>query len=51
MKNHIMADCAAEVGLDWHEMERCAGGAEADQLQIASASVCRDRAATYGTKG
>ena len=51
--NRIMRDCAARVGLDWHELQACAatGAAEGDALQHASAGVCRARNATYGTKG
>eukprot|EP00040_Diaphanoeca_grandis_P014836 m.75368 g.75368 ORF g.75368 m.75368 type:complete len:284 (+) comp24779_c0_seq1:114-965(+) len=50
-KNHIMEQCAEKVGIDWDTLENCANGNEAHQLQIASASVCRERKAPYGLKG
>jgi hypothetical protein len=51
--NHIMQNCAVDVGLDWGALQRCAaaGAEEGDVLQRSSAAISKARNATYGGPG
>ena len=49
--NDIMKTCAGKTGINWEQLQQCANGPAALELQKRSAEASRAAHAAYGTKG